>query len=422
MLMMVVMSLYTVVDGIFVARLVGTDAFSAVNIVYPLLSMVIALGTMLGAGTAALVAKKLGEGRQREANENLSFIVLVASIAGAVISAVTWLFLDSIMYALGANEAIFAYCRDYAFPLLFFLPASILQLAFQNLFVANGKPTVGLIVTVIGGLANVVLDYVFIALCDMGIAGAAWATGIGFCIPAVYGLGYFTCKRTASLYFVKPSADWKALLKSVTNGSSEMVSALSTSVTTFLFNITMMRFAGPEGVAAIAILLYLDFVLVALNLGYSLGVAPLFSFNYGRKNEPGLRKLFRISVGFCACTGGAVTVGTMVFAGELAAIFTPRGSAVHTMSEFGLRVFAAGYLFKGFSIFASALFTAFSNGAVSALLSFMRTLVFLVASLLGLTALFGVDGVWFASPLAEALAFILSLAMVRIYRPVYRYA
>ena len=246
MVMMVVMSLYTVVDGMFVSRLVGTDAFSAVNIVYPLLSFVIALGTMFGTGITAIVSRKLGEGKQREANENVTFITLFAVGLGIVITVLSFIFLERLIYMLGADEDIYAYCYAYAFPLLFFQPANILQLEFQSLFVANGKPHIGLTVTVA-------------------------ATGIGYCIPAFFSVFYFTFNRKAQLHFVKPKADWRVLLTSMTNGSSEMVSNLSGSITTFLFNIIMMRLVGNEGVAAISILLYLDFVLIAISLGYGCG-------------------------------------------------------------------------------------------------------------------------------------------------------
>ena len=203
MVMMVVMSLYTVVDGMFVSRLVGTDAFSAVNIVYPLLSFVIALGTMFGTGITAIVSRKLGEGKQQEANENVTFITLFAVGLGIVITILSFVFLEKIIYMLGANEDIYAYCYAYAFPLLIFQPANILQLEFQSLFVANGKPHIGLTVTVAGGLANVILDYVFIGVFHMGIAGAAVATGIGYCIPAFFSIFYFTFNRKAQLHFVK---------------------------------------------------------------------------------------------------------------------------------------------------------------------------------------------------------------------------
>ncbi|SCI78897.1 Staphylococcal virulence regulator protein A [uncultured Clostridium sp.] len=312
--MMVVMSLYTIVDGIFVSRLINTNAFSAVNIIYPLMSIVIGLGTMFGTGTTAIVSRKLGEGRQKEANQIVTFIILFTIGLGIAFSVVSCLFLGDIIHLLGANDAVFDYCREYALPIILFLPFSLLQVQFQSLFVANGKPGTGLLVTLVSGLANVFLDYYFIAVCNMGVAGAAVATGIGYFIAAVFGLYYFARHREAPLHFVKPRASMQTLMRAMTNGSSEMVSNLSTSVTTFLFNIIMMRLNGPDGVAAISILLYLDFVLIAINLGYSIGVAPLFSYNYGSGDCRKLKKLFRISLYFCTSVGVVMTAGTVLFA------------------------------------------------------------------------------------------------------------
>lgn len=420
-IMMVIMSLYTVVDGTFVSRLIGTDAFSAVNIIYPLLSLTVGIGAMFGSGLTALVSIKLGAGRKKEACENLTFIVLFAIAFGFVLAVLSFLLIDPIIYALGSNEQIYPYCREYVLPLLLFFPANILQLQFQSLYVADGKPQIGLGVTIIGGLTNIILDYVFIAVLDMGIAGAAWGTGLGYSIPAIYGLCYFAFNKKGNLYFVKPKADFRVLVKAAVNGSSEMVSNLSTSVTTLLFNVIMMRLLGQNGVAAISILLYLDFVMVAVSLGYSMGTAPLFSFNYGRGNEENLKKLFSISLKFCAVFGIAVTAGSILLARPLTAIFTSPGTEVYELAVTGLKIYAFNYLFKGFSLFSSAMFTAFGDGRVSAILSFLRTLVFLTATLLGLSALFGVTGVWFASPVAELMAFALSIFYIWKSRKTYGY-
>ena len=419
--MMVVMSLYTIVDGIFVSRLINTNAFSAVNIIYPLMSIVIGLGTMFGTGTTAIVSRKLGEGRQKEANQIVTFIILFTIGLGIAFSVVSCLFLGDIIHLLGANDAVFDYCREYALPIILFLPFSLLQVQFQSLFVANGKPGTGLLVTLVSGLANVFLDYYFIAVCNMGVAGAAVATGIGYFIAAVFGLYYFARHREAPLHFVKPRASMQTLMRAMTNGSSEMVSNLSTSVTTFLFNIIMMRLIGPDGVAAISILLYLDFVLIAINLGYSIGVAPVFSYNYGSGDCRKLKKLFRISLYFCTSVGVVMTAGTVLFADWLASVFSPAGSAVHALAATGLRIFAVSYLFKGFSIFTSALFTAFGNGTLSANLSFMRTLILLVSAILLFSSLFGITGVWSATPAAETIAFLLAAFLAWKYGKVYRY-
>lgn len=402
------MSLYTVVDGTFVSRLVGTNAFSAVNIVYPLLSVTIGLSTMFGTGLTAIVSRKLGEVKEEEARQNLTFVLLATILHGVEVTLLCFFFLEDIIRALGANDEIFQDCWDYAFPLVFFFGANILQLQFQTLYVACGKPYMGLATTVLGGLANVVLDYLFIARFHMGVAGAAIATGIGYALPTVYGLMYFTFSRKGTLYFVKPKADF-CLLHTMANGSAEMVNNLSTSVTTFLFNIIMMRMLGQNGVAAVSILLYLDFGLIAIALGYSLGVAPLFSYNYGSGEEEKLKRLFQMSTQFSFAVGAVMTTGTILFAKQLAGIFTHQGTPVYGLAVSGLGIYALSYLFKGYNVFASALFTAFGDGRTSAILSFLRTFVFLSASLLELSSLFGVEGVWFATPVAELLSLALSL-------------
>lgn len=419
--MMVIMSLYTVVDGIFVSQLVGTDAFSAVNIAYPMLSVTVALGTMFGTGLTALISRKLGEGKREEGNQILTFVILAAVILGVIFTAVCFLFMEKIIFLMGANEVIFPYCYDYLFPLAFFFVPNIIQLMFLSLYAADGKPHIGLITTVLGGLANVVLDYVFIARMGMGITGAALATGIGYSIPSVYGICYFTWNKKGNFHFVKPKADYRALLQSVCNGSSEMVNNLSTSVTTLLFNVIMMKLIGADGVAAIAILLYLDFVLVAITLGYSIGVAPLISYNYGCGNGEKLNRLYKISLVFCLIVGFVMTFGTMVFAEPLSAVFTKPDTYVYELAVWGLKIYAISYLFKGYNIFASAMFTAFGDGRVSAILSFVRTLVLLVVMLIGLSALFGVTGVWYASPAAEMLALGHAVYYTIRYRHVYHY-
>lgn len=420
-IMMLIMSLYTVVDGTFVSNLVGTDAFSAVNIVYPLMNFTIGIGTMFGTGTTAIVSIKLGEGRKKEANQNFTFIILFSTVFSIIISILCLVFLEDLIYIMGSNKEIYKYCYDYAFPLIFFFTANMLQLQFQTLYVADGKPYIGLITTIIGGLTNLVLDYIFIAKFNMGISGAAIATGLGYLIPSLYGIFYFLLNKNGNLHFEKPKIDWRVLIYAAANGSSEMVSCLSTSVTTFLFNIIMMRLVGQNGVAAIAILLYLDFVLVAISLGYSIGIAPLFSYNYGCGNKSKIKSLYKISVGFCAVIGITMTMGTVIFVEQLASIFTSKGTIVYELAVTGLGIYAFSYLFKGYNIFSSSMFTAFGNGKISAILSFVRTFVFLVVCLILLSIIFKVTGVWYSSPLAELLAFLISILFTFKYKSNYHY-
>lgn len=420
-IMMIVLSMYTVVDGTLVSHLVGTEAFSAINVVYPILGVVVALGTMFGTGTTAIVSRKLGRGDQQGANEIFSFVLSVTIVIGIVFAALVLTFLRPIITLLGANDVLFPYCYGYAFPVVCFLPMSMLQIQFQTLIVAAGRPHIGLILTIGSGIVNIVLDIVFMGIFEWGISGAAIATGIGFCIPAIFGLCYFRFNPRAAFRLVRPPHKWRQLVHAAANGSSEMVSYLSESVTTFLFNITMMRLIGQDGVAAVAIVLYLDFVLVAVSLGYAMGVAPLISYNYGKGDKANIHKIFRLSILLCLCVGVCMTLGTRLCGGVLAAVFTPAGSAVYVLAVEGLRCYGLSYLCKGCNLFASALFTAFGNGRISAFLSFLRTLCLLSGSILLMGTLFGVTGVWFAAPIAESLALCVSVLCMWRYRKVYPY-
>ena len=420
-LMMILTSLYTIVDGIFVSRLINTDALSAVNIVFPLVSLAIGIGTMFGSGASAIIARKNGEGKNKEANENFTFIMLFSVILAIVMAILVFIFLKQIINMLGANEEIYGYCYDYAMAWNFFLPACVLQLQFQTAMVANGKPSLGLLVSVIGGISNMILDYLLIHTFNMGISGAAVATGLGYSVQVVFGLIYFGRNNNGILHFVKPKKDWKVVLNSIINGSSEMVSNLSTCVTTLLFNLIMMRFLGQDGVAAITIVLYIDFLLVAVSLGYSMGAAPLISYNYGAGDKIRLQKIFKISTLFLLGFSILVTVATVIFKEPLVLTFAKRGTAVYDFAVHGMLIFSISYLFKGINIFASALFTAFSNGLISAVLSFARTMGFTVLCILGLTAIWGINGLWLAVPIAEMLTIALTILFIMKYKRVYNY-
>lgn len=420
-IMMVIMSLYTIVDGTFVVRLLGTEAFSAVNLTYPLLSIILAIGTMLGSGLTAIVSIKLGEGKRQEANENFTFIIIFGACLGIILSILCKIFLKDIIYILGANEEIYKYCYDYAIPIIIFFPFDILQIMFQTLYVANGKPTIGLIVTTLGGVINILLDYIFIAKFNLGVGGAALATGLGCTFSATFGLLYFLLNRKGNLHFIKPKISWKTLFDTTTNGSSEMVSFLSTSITTFLFNIILMKLVGTDGVAAIAILLYIDFILIAVNIGYSMGVSPLISYNYGANETLKLKSLYKLSIKLCLIFGLTMSILATIFSKNLISIFVAKDSSVFILAVLGLKIYSLSYIFKGFNIFSSSLFTALGNGKISAIISFMRTLVFLTLSLLILSTLFKTTGVWSATPLAELLSFILSIFFILKYSKKYSY-
>ncbi|MDE7431406.1 MAG: MATE family efflux transporter [Lachnospiraceae bacterium] len=420
MVMMLFMGLYTIVDTVFVARFVDTNALSSINIVCPVINIIVGLGTMLGAGGSAIVAKKMGSGKTDEARSNFTLIIITGIIMGLAITVIGLLFLDEIIWGLGASEILFLYCKDYLTVQLIFVVGNIMQVLYQNLFVTAGKPALGLILSICAGIANIVFDYVFIVLLQMGIKGAALGTGIGYMIPTLIGTIFFVTGRS-ELHFCKPKMDTSVLLKSCSNGASEMVSQLSTAMTTFLFNATMMRLLGEDGVAAITVIIYSGFLLTTLYIGFSMGVAPVISYNYGSENVKQLKKVVRS----CFCFIMTISVFVFLFsffAGEnIAKIFAQNNINVFEITKIGLSVFSFSFLFSGCNIFASALFTALSNGKASAAISFLRTFGFITIFLLVLPRFLNVIGVWLAIPIAELLTLMLTICLLLMHNKYYNY-
>ncbi len=421
-LTMLFMSAYSMTDGIFVARLINTAALSAVNIVMPIIMLSLAVGTMLAAGGSAIVAKKMGEGKDQEARENFSLLIVAAVISSVILSALGFIFISPLVRLLGANDAVYDYCIQYAKTTLLFLPTSMFAMFFQIFFITAGKAALGTITTIIGGIVTVALDYICIALLDMGIAGAAVSTGVGYAIPGLLGLCYFIFNRKGSLYLLKPKLDRAVLFLSCTNGASEMVTVLSQSVITVLFNNVLMRMAGENGVAAITIILYAQGLLNSAFMGYATGIAPIISYNYGKQDYENQRKTYSISKRVIFLSSSIAFVAGLVFASPLVSVFTSTDSPVYAMAVHGFRIFSFCFLFMGMSIYGSAMFTALSNGKVSAIISFMRSLVFVIATVLLLPLAFGLNGVWLAIPVAEALGVIVTIHYVQKLKGTYRYA
>lgn len=407
-IMMIFMSLYQMIDAVFISNYVSTNALSAVNIVFPVISLLIGLAVMLGTGGNAIIAKNMGEGRFHQARSRFTLVVVIGIVIGLLSAAAGIFFIEDIVRLLGASEVLYQYCVDYLLTLLFASPFAVLQLLFQSFFPAAGKPNLGLAAVAAGGVANIVLDYLFIVQFGWGVKGAAVATAIGYAIPAIYGLLYFTLKRDGMLYFVKPVWEAKVLLDSCLNGSSEMVTNLANGVTTFLFNMMMMRYLGEDGVAAITVILYVQFLLSAVYIGYSGGIAPVISYYYGCLDAVSLRKLIKTSSIFIAINSILWYALSFLLKTPVTAIFVRPGSNVWQIVDEGWGLFALTYLLTGFNIFASAMFTAFSDGKRSALISFLRTFAFLSVCILGLPYLIGATGIWLAVPVAEALTLIVS--------------
>ncbi len=419
--MMLFMSLYSVVDGIFVSRFIGTDALSSLNIAYPLFNAIIAIGVMLGAGGSALIPKKMGEAEDELARKYFSLIIYTGIIIGTVITILGAIFMKPLLTLLGATDALMQGCMDYGFTLLLFTVPTILQMLFQYLFITAGKPHLGLSLIIFAGIANMIFDYIFIVPLDMGIAGAALATGLGILVPAVVGMLYFTFNRKGSLYFTKTKPEFKILLKACANGSSEMVTELSNAVITFLYNMVMLRLLGSDGVAAITILLYFDFMIKAALLGFSMGVSPIISYNYGSGNIAQIKRIFKYSFSFIIGCSLVLYTLSMLFIPTLTVIFAPEGSHVYELVIGGFKLYSISFLFTGISIFSSALFTAFSNGLISATISFLRTFLFLSAGLIILPPLIGITGARISAAIAEGLCVLMSITFILKYRKRYKY-
>ncbi len=419
-IMMLFTSMYTVVDGIFVSRLINTDALSAVNIVYPMISIIGAIAVMFGTGGSAIIARKMGEGDMKTAKESFSLIVFVGVTIGVIIAAIGLIFINKIIYSLGASDVLSKYCFDYLWILLLFAPAAILQMLFQSFFITAGKPTLGLIVIVFAGVINAIFDYIFMGPMNMGISGAALATSMGFMIPSVFGMVYFARKKDL-IYFVRPALNWKVIIESCKIGSAEMVTQLSTGIVTFLFNILMMNYLGEDGIAAITIVMYTQFVLIALYLGFSLGVAPVISYNYGSNNTNQLKRIFKTCMIFIGGSSIAMFGVAMLFLTNFVSVFSPSGTVVYDIAIRGFFLFSFSYLFVGFNIFIALLFTALSNGKIALIISLSRTLIFVALGLALLTQFLQVDGVWLAIPFAEILTIILCMVLLKKENQIYHY-
>ncbi len=419
-LMMIFMGLYTIVDTIIISRFVNTDALSALNIVTPVINIIVGLGAMLATGGSAIVARKMGEDNSKRASQDFTLIVLAGAILGVAVAILGNLFIDKIIWGLGASELLFPYCKQYLATLLLFTPASIMQVLFQNLIVTAGKPGFGMTLSISAGAANILLDYIFVVPMNMGIAGAALATGIGYLIPTTIGIVFFV-RSKGTLRFQKPILDLRILWESSSNGFSEMVSQIATAVTTFLFNIMMMKLLGENGVAAITIIIYTQFLLSTLYIGFSMGVAPIISYNYGSKDYERLKKIFRMCLLFICTISILIFAIAMLLGSPLVSIFSPKGTDVYLIARQGFLIFPISFLFCGFNIFASATFTALSNGKVSAIISTLRTFVFISVALLILPQFFDVLGIWIAVPLAELLTIFVSLGFIIKKKRVYHY-
>jgi putative MATE family efflux protein len=420
-LTMMIRSLYCIVDGIFISRYVGTNALSATNIVFPIIYIIISLATMFAMGSNAIIAKKMGEGKAEEARGIFTMIVFLGFLTGILLAVIGIAFLEPCVRLLGSGDLLLNDCMDYLGINLIFAAPYILQILFQTFLVTEGRPNTSLVLTTFAGITNVILDYIFMVPLQMGVKGAALATGIGYMIPAVPGLIYFM-KSRKTLYFTKPLLKLHYFTDSCKNGSSGFIMNISTGIVTLFFNIVMLRIAGADGVAAITIIQYAQFLLISCFMGFSQGVAPVISFNYGSRNYPQLRQIFRVSMICIGIASLVIVTGSEVLGSRIAGVFAPEGSSVYRLANYGMAVFSTNFLFAGFNTYASIMFSAFSNGKISSILSFIRSFALILIALLLLPPLCGITGVWLAIPVAEAGCFVLTLYYLKRNHCIYHYA
>ena len=419
--MMIFTSIYGIVDGFFVSNYVGSTPFAAINLIFPFLMIFGAFGFMIGTGGTALVSKTLGEGDKKRANEIFSMLIYVLCAAGILFTVIGCIFMPKVSLLLGADEKMLPYCVSYGRILFIGLVPFMLQNVFQSFLVTAERPTFGLVITVAAGVCNIVLDFLFLGVFGWGLTGAAVATLISQVIGGVIPLVYFFAPNKSLLRLGKTHLDIKALIKSCTNGASEFMTNISYSFVTILYNFQLLKFAGENGVAAFGVLMYTNFIFVSVFIGYAIGSAPLFGYNHGAENHEQLHNLFKKSMILIAVSSLVLTALSIAGAYPLSALYVGYDDKLLQMTVHGYIIYSFSFLFCGFNIFGSSLFTALNNGLISALISFGRTLVFQLVAILLLPALFGMDGIWWANVVAEVLALAVSAAFILTKRKKYHY-
>lgn len=420
--MMVFTSIYGVVDGIFVSNFAGKTPFAAINLIMPYLMILGTIGFMIGSGGTALISMTMGAGDKKKANEIFSLLTYACLISGGVLAILGLLFLNQAAVLLGAEGQMLADCVRYGRIILLALPFFIVQNAFQSFCIAAEKPNLGLGITVAAGLTNIVLDALFVGLFRWGITGAAIATAFSQTVGAAISLIYFVRPNTSLLRLGKTRFDGHALLRTCVNGSSELMSNLSMSLVSMLFNFQLMRFAGEDGVAAYGVIMYVNFIFLAIFFGYSIGSAPIIGFHYGADNQDELKNLLRRSLILISIFAVTMTASAILLARPLSAIFVSYDADLMSMTVRAFLIYSLSFLVCGFNIFGSSFFTALNNGLISAAISFFRTLVFQSVTVLILPEFLGLDGIWWSIVAGEVGALVLTVICLILNKKRYHYA
>ncbi|MEY8423289.1 MATE family efflux transporter [Lachnospiraceae bacterium 38-14] len=419
--MLVFTSVYGVVDGFFVSNFVGKTSFTAVNFIMPFLMILGSVGFMFGTGGGALIAKTLGEGKEKKARDLFSMIVYVSFACGVFLAVFGILFVRPIASLLGAKGQLLEDCVTYGRIILAALPAYVLQYEFQCLFATAGKPSLGLYVTVAAGVTNMVLDALFVAVFRWGIPGAAGATAISQCVGGVIPLIYFACPNKSLLKIGRTQFLGRELLKACGNGSSELMSNISMSIVSMLYNVQLLKYAGEDGVAAYGVLMYVSMIFLAVFIGYSVGTAPVIGYQYGAKNHGELKSLRKKSLVLIGIFALIMFAGAYLLASPLSKLFVGYDKGLLALTIRGFSIFSFCFLFSGFAIFGSSFFTALNNGLISASIAFLRTLVFQIAAVLILPLFWGVDGIWLSIVAAEVMAVVVTVFFLKGQREKYGY-
>ncbi len=419
--MMVFTSIYGVIDGLFVSNYVGKTPFASLNLIMPFIMILGGMGFMIGAGGTALVAKVLGTGDRQKANRYFSILVMFTVLLGAVLTTLGIVFIKPVAYLLGATPDMIDYCVLYGTTVISFTTAFMLQNVFQSFLTAAEKPKLGLAFTVAAGVINALLDWLFMGVFNMGLFGAALATGIGQCIGGLLPMVYFILPNDSLLRFRLTAPEFKPILKACTNGASELMGNISSSIVGMLYNIQLIKYLGEDGISAYGVIMYVMFIFIAVFIGYSIGSAPIVSFHYGAEDKPELKNLLKKSTVILIIAGIAMASLGYLLSGVLAQIFVGYDTALCEMTKNAFRVYAIAFTMVGLNMFASGFFTALGNGAISAIVSFARTLVFQASAIMVLPLLAGGDAIWWAMPISEVGSLILSFAFILAKRKKYGY-
>ena len=420
-IMMIFTSIYGVVDGIFVSNFAGKTPFAAINLIMPVFFIIGAIGFMIGTGGSALVARYLGEGHKEKANETFSMLIYVSLFFSALVSVLGFIFIKPIAEFLGAEGQMLSDCVLYGKILLPAMFAFILQNEFQAFMIVSEKPQMGLFVTVAAGVTNMVLDALFVAIFKWGLAGAAIATAMSQVVGGTIPLLYFIFTKNAPLHLCKTKYDMRALLKACTNGSSERMTNISMSLVTILYNFQLMKFAGENGIAAYGVIMYVNFIFISVFIGFSIGSASIISFHYGADNHAELKKLRKMSLTIIGIFSIIMTVISLILAKPLSSVFVGYDKSLMDITMRGFIIYCFSFLLAGFNIFGSSFFTALNNGLVSAIISFLRTLLFQVVAVLILPVFLKVDGVWLSVIVAELLSLTVVFICIKKLQPKYHY-